>query len=58
MEHSLMLCSVLDMPYEDLNLANKDSRKLGVFGRKLEGSHFLFHCILRKIRIIVQTMIL
>ena len=26
-------------PYEGLNLANEKSRKLGVFGRKLEGSH-------------------
>ena len=26
-------------PYEGLNLANQKGRKLGVFGRKLEGSH-------------------
>ena len=29
-------------PYEGLNLADQMSRKLGVFGRKLEGSHLLF----------------
>ena len=30
-------------PYEVSNLANQNSRKLGVFNRKLEGSHSLFH---------------
>ena len=28
--------------HEGLSLANQNSRKLRVFGRKLEGSHFLF----------------
>ena len=31
-------------PYEGLNLANQEGRKLGIFGRKLEGSYFLFYC--------------
>ena len=31
-------------PYEGLNLDNQISRKLGVFDRKLEGNHFIFHC--------------
>ena len=31
-------------PYEGLNLANHISRKLGVFDRKLEGNHSIFHC--------------
>ena len=35
-------------PYEGLNLANQRSRKLGVFGRKLKGSHFLFYCYFDK----------
>ena len=30
--------------YEGLALANKNNRKLGVFGRKLRGSHSLFEC--------------
>ena len=29
-------------PYEGPNLANRISRKLGVFDRKLEGSHSVF----------------
>ena len=31
-------------PYEGLNLPNQISRKLGVFDRKLEGNHSIFHC--------------
>ena len=31
-------------PYEGLNLANLKRRKLGVFDRKLEGSHYPFYC--------------
>ena len=31
-------------PHEGLHLANQSSRKLGVFGRKLEGSHSVFDC--------------
>ena len=31
-------------PYEGPNLTNMNSRKLGVFNRKLEGSHSPFHC--------------
>ena len=30
--------------YEGLNLTNQESRKLGVFGRKLEGSNSRFYC--------------
>ena len=30
-------------PYEGLNLANQISRKFGVFDRKLEGNHSIFH---------------
>ena len=30
--------------YESLNMANQKNRKLGVFGRKLGGSHSLFYC--------------
>ena len=30
-------------PYEGLNLANQISQRLGVFDRKLEGSHATFH---------------
>ena len=30
-------------PYEGLNLANYMSRKLGVLGRKLEGSLYIFY---------------
>ena len=30
-------------PYEGLNLANQMDGKLGVFGRKLEGSHSPFY---------------
>ena len=32
------------MPYEGLNLANQDSRKLGLFSRRSEGNDFLFYC--------------
>ena len=35
-------------PYEGLNLANQKSWMLGVLDRKLEGSHFPFHCYLDK----------
>ena len=31
-------------PHEDLSWANKNTRKLGVFGRKFEGSHSPFYC--------------
>ena len=31
-------------PYEGLCLANQINRKLGVFDRKLEGSHCTFYC--------------
>ena len=31
-------------PYEDLNLADQMNRKLGVFGRKLEGNYSPFYC--------------
>ena len=31
-------------PYEGPSLANQKSRKLGVFGRKFEGSHTPFEC--------------
>ena len=34
--------------YEGLNLANQKRRKLGVFGRKLEGNHFPFYCYFDK----------
>ena len=30
--------------YEGLHLPNQISRKLGVFDRKLEGNHSIFHC--------------
>ena len=33
-------------PYEGSNIANQVSRKKGVCGRKLEGSHSLFYCYL------------
>ena len=36
-------CSELTS-YEGLNMANRKSQKLVVFGRKLEGSHSLFYC--------------
>ena len=35
---------------ESLNLANQKRRKLGVFGRKLGGSHSPFYCYLIDIR--------
>ena len=31
-------------PYESPNLADQKNRKLGEFGRKLVGNHFLFNC--------------
>ena len=31
------------MPYKGLDQANQNSRKFGVFRRKLEGSHSLFY---------------
>ena len=31
-------------PYEGLNVASQKTRKLGVFGRKFEGSHSPFYC--------------
>ena len=31
-------------PYEGLNLANQISRKLGIFDRKLDENHSIFHC--------------
>ena len=31
-------------PYEGLNSANQKNRKLGVYGRKLEGSHSPCYC--------------
>ena len=34
------------MFYEGLNLANQKRRQLGVFGRKLGGSHSPFYCYL------------
>ena len=30
-------------PYEGPSLADQNSRKLGVFNRKLEGSHSIYH---------------
>ena len=38
-------------PYEGPNLANQKSRKLGVFGQKLGGSHSPFHLIIILIKI-------
>ena len=35
-------------PYEGLNLANQAGQKLGVFSRKLKGTHFLFYCYFDK----------
>ena len=45
---SSLLSQLLGFPrssykvYEGLSLPNQNGRKLGVFGRKLEGSHYLF----------------
>ena len=39
-------------PYDGPDLANQTSRWLGVFDRKLEGSHSLFIAILININII------
>ena len=35
-------------PFEGLNLSNQNRRKLGVFGRKLKGSHSLVYCYFDK----------
>ena len=34
------------MSYEGPSLANQNKQKLGVFGRKLEGSHFPFFFVI------------
>ena len=39
----LVRVAVYNMPYEGPNSANQINRKLGVFGRKLEGSHSQYY---------------
>ena len=39
-----MMWALVYTPYEGLSLANQISRKLGIFERKLEGNHSIFHC--------------
>ena len=41
---SVRSCGFQYRPYDGLNLTNQFSRKLEVFGRKLEGSYFIFRC--------------